>query len=259
MKPNDFFRFVGNAELAIMPNSAVLFHETRGLNGDSYGGKDFVASLHDFFTGGEGNNPVIGAGRLLSEADIEALLKSLLQLRQGNIQLLPSNVVSVSDNHIAWTIPAGVRPMLFNIAGMPMKKLSVPWPKLLMVANRNGKLAVAALKSNHRPTTAKTILYNAPLMNVSHNGAVCTGSATVPGECGIEDLPQWESLMFDTAFSHVNNLRTLDLGKKNKDVDTKAHYKFWQAVAKHQPNAFPNQHLVPLTKGITQFIQEHSA
>jgi len=258
MKPNDFFRFVSNTELAIVPNSAILFHETKGLAENSYGGQTFVASIHDFFPDGQGNNPVIGAGRLLSKEDIEALLKSLLQRRQNKIQLLPSNVVSVSDNHIAWTIPASIRPMLFNIAGMPMKKLSVPWPNLLMVANRNGKMAVAAFKGNRRPT-AKTTLYNAPLMNFSHNGAVCTGSATVPVECGIEDLSHWESLMFDTAFSHVNNQRTVDLGKEKKDVDTKAHFKFWQAVAKQQPNAFPNQHLVPLSRGIAQFIQEHCA
>lgn len=155
----------------------------------------------------------------MPKEDMEALLRSLLQMRQSKVNLMPNNIVSLSENHIAWTVPEKIRPMLFNIIGMPMQKMTVPWPRLLMVANRNGKLAIAAVKGRNR-LSAKTRLFHAPLMNVSNNGAVCTGSATVPIECGIEDLKQWESVMFDTAFSHVNNQLTLELGTSRYRMET---------------------------------------
>ncbi|MEQ1559185.1 MAG: PRTRC system protein B [Methyloglobulus sp.] len=257
MKPNDFFAFNGGNELSILPKCAILFHQAKVLSDNSYGGQDFVASLHDFFVDDNKHETVIGAGRLMSKEDVEAVLRSLLQMRQNKVNLMPSNIVSLSDNHIAWIVPATVRPMLFNISGMPMKKLSAPWPRLLMVANRNGKLAVAALKGRNRPSV-KTKLFNAPLMNVSNNGAVCTGSATVPIECGIEDLNQWESVMFDTAFSHVNNPSTLNLDRKNKEVDTKVHYRFWQTLSKKGIVAFPTGQLVPMSRSLEEFILEHT-
>jgi PRTRC genetic system protein B len=257
MKPNDFFTFNGANELSILPKCAILFHQAKGFSDNSYGGQDFVASLHDFFVDDQKHEPIIGAGRLMSKEDVEAVLRSLLQMRQSKVSLMPSNIVSLSDNHIAWTVPEKIRPMLFNIIGMPMQKMTVPWPRLLMVANRNGKLAVAAVKGRNR-LSAKTRLFHAPLMNVSNNGAVCTGSATVPIECGVEDLKQWESVMFDTAFSHVNNQSTLHLGRKNKEVDTKVHYRFWQTLSKKGVVAFPTGQLVSMSRSLEEFILEHS-
>ena len=257
MKPNDFFTFNDGNELSILPKCAILFHQAKGLSDNSYGGQDFVASLHDFFVDDNKHETVIGAGRLLAKEDIEAILRLLLQMRNNTVNLMPSNIVSLSDNHIAWIVPEKIRPMLFNIIGMPMQKMTVPWPRLLLVANRDGKLAIAAVKGRNR-LSAKTRLFNAPLMNVSNNGAVCTGSATVPIECGIEDLKQWESVMFDTAFSHVNNQLTLELGRKKKEVDTKAHWRFWQVLSKKGVGTFPTGQLVPMSRSLEGFIQDHS-
>jgi PRTRC genetic system protein B len=148
--------------------------------------------------------------------------------------------------------------MLFNITGLPMKKIDVPWPRLLMVANRNGKLAVAALKTNGR-VSAKTKLYHAPLMNVYANGNVCTGSATLPNECGIDQIKVWESVMFDSAFSHVNNPSTLFLaGDKSKAVDNNAHYRFWLSLSKKKVDKFPNERLNLLRCSVEGFIENHA-
>ncbi|MCX7096348.1 MAG: hypothetical protein NTV43_00400 [Methylococcales bacterium] len=110
--------------------------------------------------------------------------------------------------------------------------------RLLLVANRHGKLAIAALKTNGR-ASAKTTLYQAPLMNVYASGNVCTGSAALPDECGIDQIGAWESVMFDSAFSHVNNPTTL-------------------ALAKRKADKFPNETLNPLRQGIEDFIATHS-
>src|SRR5690606_29422310 len=152
----------------ITPECAILLHRGREIDGASYGA-DYLASLHQFFVDGKTQEPVIGAGQLMTKEDLESIFRSLLQMRNRKATLLPNNVVSISDSHIAWTVPARVRPMLFNIQGVKMRKINVPWPRLLIVTNTNGKMAVAALKGHRRPTE-RTKLYHAPLMNVSSNG-----------------------------------------------------------------------------------------
>jgi len=258
VKPNDFFQFYQGEKPTIEQKHAILIHQAKGVGSYSqYRADNFLASMHDFVTNEQGES-IIGAGRLMSKEDVESVLRSMLEMGKRKVRLLPPNVVSISETHITWTVPAQVRPMLFNITGIPMKKIDVPWPRLLMVANRNGRLAVASLKSNGR-VGAKTKLYQAPLMNVYANGNVCTGSATLPDECGIDQLKAWESVMFDSAFSHVNNPSTLSLaGDKDKAVDNKAHYRFWLSLSKKKVDKFPNEHLNPLRYGVENFIENHS-
>ncbi len=259
VKPSDFFQFYESEKPSIEQKHAILIHQAKALSGgySQYRTSDFLASMHDFVTNEQGES-VIGAGRLMSKEDVESVLRSMLEMGKRKVSLLPPNVVSISETHLAWTVPAQVRPMLFNITGMPMKNIDVPWPRLFMVANRNGKLAVAALKTKGR-VGAKTKLYQAPLMNVYANGNVCTGSATLPDECGIDQIKVWESVMFDSAFSHVNNQSTLSLvGEKDKSVDNKAHYRFWLSLSRKKVAKFPAEHLNPLRYGVESFIENHS-
>lgn len=258
MKPNDFFQFYQSEKASIVQKHAILIHQAKGVGSYSqYRADNFLASMHDFVTNERGES-IIGAGRLMSKEDVESVLRSMLEMGKRKVSLLPPNVVSISETHIVWIVPAQIRPMLFNITGMPMKKIDVPWPRLLMVANCKGKMAVAALKTNGR-VSIKTRLYQAPLMNVYANGNVCTGSATLPNECGIKQIKSWESVMFDSAFSHVNNPSTLSLaGDKDKAVDNKAHYRFWLSLSKKKTDKFPNEHLNPLRYGVEEFIEDHS-
>lgn len=254
MKLTDFFTFTGGSNPTITPECAILLHRGREIDG-AYG-NDYLASIHQFFVDGKTQEPVIGAGQLMTKEDLESIFRSLLQMRNRKATLLPNNVVSISDSHIAWTVPARVRPMLFNIQGVKMRKINVPWPRLLIVANCNGKMAVTALKGNRRPT-GRTKLYHAPLMNVSSNGAVCTGSASVPLECGVEDIASWESVMFDTAFSHVNNPATFRLDGK-KEITTKMNLRFWQSLSKQKAESFPNDRLLPMRNSLENFIGKFS-
>lgn len=256
MKPHDFFTYQQGNPPELKQACAVLVHqmaETSSYYACNRSDR-FVASFHEFVKDNQGH-PVIGAGRLMSKQDIETLLRSLLDIGEKRVELLPANVVSLSETHIAWTVSAKARPMLFKIAGTPLRSLTVPWPRLLMVAHRDGKLAVCAMKAQGRPT-AKTRLYAAPLMNVFGDGLVCTGSATLPDGCAIEQLPNWEAVMFETAFSHTNNDSTLRLSNKEK-VDTAAHYRFWRSLAKDKAEKFPHDYLVPLGSSLQDFIGRH--
>jgi PRTRC genetic system protein B len=259
VKPSDFFQFYESEKPSIEQKHAILIHQAKAISGGNsyYRADNFLASMHDFVVNEQGES-VIGAGRVMSKEDVESMLRSMLKMGKRKVSLLPPSVVSISETHIAWTVPALVRPMLFNITGIPMKKIDVPWPRLLMVANRNGKVAVAALKTTGR-VSAKTKLYQAPLMNVYASGNVCTGSATLPDECDLDQIKAWESVMFDSAFSHVNNPSTLSLaGDKEKAVDNKAHYRFWLSLSKKKADKFPNEHLNPLRYGVEDFIENNS-
>ncbi len=260
MKPNEFFNFSGGCSPRIEPQKAILFHRGTAINQTNYySSESFLASVHDFVVN-DRNESVIGAGRLLSKEDVESMLRSILDLGNSNAQLLPSHVLSISERHIAWTVPAQVRPMIFNLRGAKsVIKIMAPWPRLLLVANKNGKLAVAALKTKSRRPTANTKLFNAPLMNVSLNGAVCTGTAALPNGCEIDHLTDWESVMFDSAFSHVNNYHTLILdGNAQNGVDDKQHFRFWNALSKGKEQFFPNQYLEPMNTPLEIFIKEHA-
>lgn len=252
MKPDTFFHFDPGAMPQATLQQALLFHRMAHLNTYSYYGKqDFAASLHDVKIDNNGQ-PVIGAGRLLAREDIEAMLKSMLDLKPAQPVLIPKNVLSCSEKHIAWTVPGRVRPILFNFPGKPLIKFDVPWPNLLLLATSDGKLSAAALKARMRPTE-KTRLYHAPLMNINSFGSVCTGSAKLPVSCAIDQLPVWESVMFETAFSHINHQRTLLLSKGG-DIDTHRHFKFWKALSRKNVATFPTEHLVPSGLDLGMFL-----
>ncbi|OAI25177.1 MULTISPECIES: PRTRC system protein B [Methylomonas] len=236
------------------PLHAILVHQARKASG--YAGAAVLASLHDL-TYNDNQACVVGAGRLLDKADIEQVLRSMADLTPTSVELLPKSVVSISDRHIAWTVAAGVRPMLFKPAGSPLVNLMVPWPGLLLVANRHQRLAVAAFGTRGR-VHEKTKLYAAPLMNVSSQGAVCSGSATLPNGCDIGDLPAWEAVMFSTAFTHIGNPNTLLIGSAINPVDNQAHLAFWRNLANRNAAAFPKASLVEAGIGVKQFIQQHA-
>ncbi len=253
MKPDSFFSIDPGPMPQTAMAQALLFHRTSNFGPNNYYGQtEFVASLHDIKPDSD-NQSVIGAGRLLNKDDIEVMLKMMLDMKPAKPFLIPSNVLSYSDKHIVWWIKGCVRPMLFKFPGKPVITLNVPWPNLLLLATAEGRLSAFALRSSRRPS-GKTPLFNAPVMNVGQSGAVCTGSADLPASCAIRELPAWENVMFDTAFSHVNNGQTLKLANKGKAVDTNRHFKFWKDLSKKGVMGFPAEHLVPNSHTLNSFM-----
>lgn len=89
-------------------------------------------------------------------------------------------------------------------------KLSVIYPALLFCCSKKRSLKIYALASDKRPTLS-SLLYNAPLMNVSSNGGVCQGTAQLPMSIDISSLPQIEDTIFELNFTYVNNQKTLKI------------------------------------------------
>jgi len=254
----EFFAHCVEPSARISPMTAILVHELKhiGTGASGVSGSRLISSAHEFFEGDDGKL-VVGAGKLMGRDDLENLLREILNRSLRKATLLPTAVVSISSTHIAWTTPAAVRPMIFKPVGLKPQTLTVPWPRLLMVANSNSHFSVAALASNRR-ITAHTRLYHAPLMNVNQVGRVCTGSAPLPDYCDAEQLAAWEAVMFESAFTHVNHPHSLKVGHQADAVETKDCFKFWADLATQNTVRFPNSALNPLKMSVTDFISRHA-
>jgi PRTRC genetic system protein B len=144
--------------------------------------------------------------------------------------------------------------MIFRTKGAGLTTLDVPWPRLLLIATASGRLGMAALRGVGRPRPASRV-YHAPLMNVWEGGLVCTGSADLPGGCGLADRAAWEAVVTETAFSHVNQPKTLRLDGAG-EVTTPAHLKFWKALSKDgKADEFPHDRLMPMGLTVADFIE----
>lgn len=149
-----------------------------------------------------------------------------------------SDVLYSSDRQLIWYVPAKKRTLWFT-AHDGKFSVKAHTPSFVFVLNRQHRgLRVFCSKSKSRPTP-QTKLYNAPLMNISLNGALCLGSATLPDNLQSDSKQlrnACESVLFDTNFSHINNPKTF---KSKKEVSTKAHVSFWKKLEKEnrQPKA----------------------
>ena len=142
------------------------------------------------------------------------------------ITFLPQNLLIDNAQHIVWYQKALTRPMWFSV-GRTLQ-LRVNWPAVLFVVNKRSRtMRVFALASNHRPTPS-TRLYRAPFMNISGNGAFCLGSATLPEVISSDNLAQMEACLYDSNFTHLN-----DLSVKHFCFSTnEKHLKMWRKLAK---------------------------
>jgi PRTRC genetic system protein B len=196
--------------------------------------------------------PVIGAGSLLSLSDQELLREVLTTNTEGESSLLPPNVLCTSARRLVWFVSGQTRPMLVR-QGERLRRWQVPWPTLLYKVD-NGKLSIAALSTSRRPKE-RTPLYHAPLANTYEDGAVCTGSAELPRGWQVSQMAAWESVIVNTAFTHVNQRHTLRLDtRKRKDVDNKAHFSFWHRLAEQKVERFPVKALVPMKRTLKEWI-----
>ena len=123
-------------------------------------------------------------GKPLLQETLQGIIGVFFDERKNMSQLtgiLPDNLLYFAllpgGNHkLIWHRPAEVRVMHFAQAlHLPTAKVWVP--SMLYVAERN-HLSVFALKANTRPTE-KTKLFRAPFYNVSNEGSVCLGNASV--------------------------------------------------------------------------------
>ncbi|MDN3384468.1 PRTRC system protein B [Pseudoalteromonas sp. APC 3358] len=167
--------------------------------------------------------------------DIAQAVKALATLNDEPIESecnwIDTDILYSSDNQLIWYVPAQKRTLWF-VASENKFSLKVHTPSFVFALNRNArKLRVFSCKSKSRPTP-ESKLYNAPLMNVSLDGSLCLGSATLPDNVQSDSKQirnACESALFDTNFSHVNNSKTF---KSKKEVTTTGHVAFWKKFEK---------------------------
>lgn len=187
-------------------------------------GDSVVLMSHDVVKTPEGFR--LGSGTPLSAADIEALV-NLLEGRPTTGALIPECLLVKERGRIAWFRRAARRRMYFRPSvGRPFH-VEVWWPSLVMVATGHS-LRAAAYAGDGRPGV-QTQLYIPPLMNISDDGSVCRGSANERIGVELTDLAQWDRVMFETNFAHVNSRRTL---RSTRAVSNAAHLRFWRNKAR---------------------------
>lgn len=234
---------------------ALVFHEMGGASSSHVRGRAAVITSHPVSVGQEG--PLIGPGQMLSLDDESRLLSVLTRNTASDFVILPESVLAVGAGRLLWFIPGHVHTMLVRATGK-IRRLTVPWPTLVVDAAHD-EMRIAALAAVSRPTHDSPI-FHAPLANVYHDSRVCTGTADVPDGCSVADIPAWESVILDTAFSHVNQEHTLRLpadgGSSPVDgvIDDGRHFAFWSELHKAGATQFPVESLVPMNITLHEWI-----
>lgn len=230
--------------VSVHPQSALVFTHVE----NRYGARRSVITRHDFEDGPSG--PVLGAGRLVSADDVDALLVGLRSGRDSTRSpFIPADVVGLSASFAAWFVPSAVRPMWFRTDRKTFS-VNARWPHLV-IACAPGGVYVCAVRS---PVTRgqDVAVYHAPLMNIYNDGGVCMpGGTTVVG--GLDGRELAEQVVFATNFSHVNHPHTLRMDGKKKDVDTAKHLAFWRARSTRK-DAFPSDALVPMRMKLSRWL-----
>ncbi len=201
------------------------------------------ATLHDVATDDDGRATIL-PGRLPDRETIAALAGELAEtgLQAGGAAWIEPRVLAVGMDRTVWYAPPRLAPMFFATPDKTLMAVSgktVPYPGLVFHASPR-QLRVFALKSRRRPGRG-TPLFQAPVYNVSSDGAMCPGSVALPETTGPEVIGDWEETFYRSAFSHSHATR-LVTAKGGHDA-------LWKRLARTGAETFPVDALVPL--GIT--------
>ena len=233
-----------NTDIEIGGNSAVELRKAVMI----YTGTQAYVTVHDVLRDEQGR-PHYGPPAALSADFLKSLCELLKQKAAREIEILPNNVLCLTEELIAWWCPAAVCPMFFQSAtdqeANALSGKMFPHPALLFVAKER-HLSVRALPNNERPTSG-TQLFSAPYWNTYEDGSVCTGSMHVPtSEVSSSVAEDWERGFFESAFTHPSGAVRLTSYKGGV-------IPMWTSVLGR--DAFPDQYLVPAHETLLQFIR----
>lgn len=218
----------------LTPSCALVFH-TRGRDALE------LVTLHAIRS--QRGKPALSEGRPLSpneEQEILALLTAS-DTAVPSVELNPANLLYSDRHQICWFVPGTRRPMHFNESGQRSQR-EVMWPNLIFRVVEH-TLYLAATASAERPTI-DTPLFKAPLANVWANAEVCVGNAILPDASRIAEMPGWESVIFDTAFSHANDRQVIRSARDYADP-----MDFWK-----KNGAITAKKLVPMNATLGQWL-----
>jgi PRTRC genetic system protein B len=192
-----------------IPVKALLIYQSVEQDNDNYGHKSTDIYVESYDIGKQGN-PINAHPLSIKEMGaLSELLKSTQELQNSYLQskgVIPSNLVYVNtqnNGYAIWYTPPKDAALFFNDGlGIPSGKAKTP--ALLWKATRE-RLQVFALKGKAKPN-ADTLLYYAPLFNLSQDGSVCMGTVNIniDRHTHVEQfMEQWESYFFNSYFTHT--------------------------------------------------------
>lgn len=181
----------------------------------------------------------LGPGTPVDKSSAMVLLESIRDADTERDGWVHPSVLFKTDSTIAWHVPAAVRGLYYKHG--KAHAMRVPWPALVFVARRGGELQLFAVAGDSRPTPA-TRLYHAPLANVNAHGVMCWGSAERP-RFGVSGIPDYETAVFRTWFTHPNHDRAIAGGKRTKGGDYI--FDFYRRLRTAKAKAFPAKALAP--------------
>jgi PRTRC genetic system protein B len=192
--------------------------------------------------------PTIGPGRPITPADEREILALLLGRSSGEsaFDVMPDRVLYQDASRTVWWLPGDVRPMhLRDVKGATT--IRTRWPTLVLMA-MDRALYIVALAANQRPAS-NTPVFHCPLPNVWPTTKLCSGDAALPPGATTADIPHWESVVLDTAFTHSNNRQALrQTGRKENSIEA-----YWKR-RKGQLSPFPLARLAPLEVTLREWI-----
>jgi PRTRC genetic system protein B len=233
-----------NTDIKIGGNSAVELRKALMI----YTGTHAYVTVHDVLRDEQGR-PHYGPPEALSAEFVRNLSELLNQKAVRGIEVLPNNVLCLTDDLVAWWSPAAVRPMFFESAtDQDANALSgqvFPHPPLVFVATER-QLSVRALPGNERPNS-DTQLLSAPYWNTYEDGSICTGSMHLPtADVSSSVTADWERGFFESAFTHPSGAVRLTSYKGGI-------IPMWTSVLGRE--AFPDRYLVAAYETLLQFIR----
>lgn len=157
---------------------------------------------------------------------------------EADVSWIPANLIKRSSSQLVWTMPPATRMLWFKMQGQRVQSIRAPWPRLVLIADRDGELRVFAIKGAERPTP-DTPLFHAPLMNINSQGLLCFGNVSKP-EFSVSNLQEFEKAITHSHFTHTNNAHTFaDKGSVTDD----RHIENWREISRMKD--FPEKKLRP--------------
>lgn len=183
-----------------------------------------------------------GPGTNLSRDAAIAALKKLLGLSHGR-EIIPEHVLYSDSGRTLWYRTARRAPAFFHTGNAAFDRdlqgKTALYPALLFLAVPNN-LYAWALPDDSRPAT-DTKLYRAPVLNVYDDGRLCSGTAKLPIEIGL-DISVFERAFYETTFTHSNYRAQLTSFPGGHDA-------LWRELARPECKAFDRKWLAPAPLG----------
>lgn len=223
------------------PHSCILLYKKVDHQSQHFHSRDddkFVALQHRSLGTDKNGDPILGAGKLVTDSVIKSILKSLRE--EQRLTFIPQNVMAFTDDAIAWFVPSKPRTIWTHLSRSEFQEKTEPHkvkslhPSLLFIATKQ-KFRCFAMKTDSRPDI-EDMLYLPPYFNMYKDGSMCVGNTPFPDAPSLSNYTQYEKAYFSSVFTHPNEKMT-----SHPEGD----YGLWREIAKNPKAPFPVEYLVP--------------